>query len=82
MSRYMILNERPDTADSHNWVCVCRGGGGGWGGGWGRKGSYHGITKYNSPFHGLQNAILRFHDSRKFKNYKCRNDIKFEEKTR
>ena len=72
MSRYMILNQRPDTADSH------RGGGGGGG----REGSCHGITKYNSPFHGSQNAILRFHDSRKFKNYKCRNDIKFEEKTR
>ena len=52
------------------------------GGGWGREGSCHGITKYNSPFHGSQNATLRFHDSRKFKNYKCRNDIKFEEKTR
>ena len=51
-------------------------GGQGWGGG-----SCHGIMKSNFAFQESQNAILRFHDLRKFKNYKCRNHIKFEEKS-
>ena len=56
MSHYMILNERPDTADSHNWVCVWGGGGGGVGGGWGVGGEGRGLITES------RNIILHFTD--------------------